>query len=101
METEATMIEKVVTGGQAGVEQAAWAAARRAGVATAGYMPRGFATEAGPAPRLGALHDAIEFPLDEARRVRANLRRADAMIWFGDPFSDDAKATFEACRELD
>jgi hypothetical protein len=94
------MIEKVVTGGESGVEQAAWLAARRAGVATGGYMPRGYATEDGPAPRVGALHDAIEFPLSEAQRLRANLRRVDALLWFGDPLSGEAKAVFEACREL-
>jgi hypothetical protein len=32
------MVRKVVTGGQSGAEQAAWAAARRAGIATGGYM---------------------------------------------------------------
>ncbi len=94
------MIQKVVTGGQAGAEQAAWAAARRAGIATGGYMSRGFQTEDGPAPRLGALYGAIEFPLDDARRTRANLRRADGLFWFGDPDSSEARDTFAACREL-
>jgi hypothetical protein len=94
------MIQKVVTGGQTGAEQAAWAAARRAGIATGGYMPRGFLTEEGPAPRLGALHGAIEFPFDDARRTRANLRRADGLFWFGDPDSSGASDTFAACREL-
>jgi hypothetical protein len=94
------MIQKVVTGGQTGAEQAAWAAARRAGIATGGYMPRGFLTEDGPAPRLGALYGAIEFPFDDARRTRANLRRADGLFWFGDPDSSEARETFAACREL-
>jgi hypothetical protein len=94
------MIEKIVTGGQSGAEQEAWAAARRAGVATGGYMRRGFATEDGPNPRLGALYGAIEFPLDEPTRARANLRRADAMLWLGDPLSDEGRAAIEACRDL-
>lgn len=94
------MIEKVITGGQAGAEQEAWVSARRAGVATGGYMPRGFVTEDGPRPRLGMLHGAIEFPLDDATRARANLRRADALLWLGDPLTDDGRAAIEACREL-
>ena len=94
------MIEKIVTGGQAGAEQEAWSAARRAGIATGGYMPRGFATEDGPRPRLGMLYGAIEFPLDDATRARANLRRADALLWLGDPLSDDGRAAIDACREL-
>lgn len=93
------MIRTVVTGGQTGVEQAAWAAARRAGIATAGYMPRGFLTEEGPNPRVGALYGAIEFPFDDARRIRANLRRADGLFWFGDPDAPEALDTFAACRE--
>lgn len=94
------MIEIVITGGQAGAEQAAWAAARRFGISTGGYMPRGYLTEDGPEPRLGALYNAIEFPLDESRRVRANLRRAQALLWFGDPIADEMKALIEASREL-
>lgn len=94
------MVRKVVTGGEAGAEQAAWAAARRAGVATGGYMPAGYRTEAGPAPRLGALHGAVEFPLDDARRLRANLRRADGLLWLGDADSPAAAEALAACREL-
>lgn len=94
------MLRRVVTGGQTGAEQAAWAAARRAGIATGGYMPRDFMTEDGPAPRVGQLHGAVEFPFDDARRIRANLRRADGLFWFGDPDSPEARDAFAACREL-
>ena len=87
------MIEKLITGGQSGAEQEAWASARRAGVATGGYMPRGFATEDGANPRLGALYGAIEFPLDDATRSRANLRRADALLWLGDPLTDEVRGS--------
>jgi hypothetical protein len=97
---EGRMIEKLITGGQSGAEQEAWASARRAGVATGGYMPRGFATEDGPNPRLGALYGAIEFPLDDATRSRANLRRADALLWLGDPLTDEGRAAIEACRAV-
>lgn len=94
------MIEKVITGGRSGAQQEAWAAARRAGVATGGYMPRGFATEDGPRPRLGMLYGAIEFPLDEPTRLRANLRRADALLWLGDPLAEEGQTAIGACREL-
>ena len=39
------MLEHVVTGGQSGVEQAAWRAAKRWGYKTSGMMPKGFITE--------------------------------------------------------
>ena len=91
-------MRKVIAGGQAGVEQAAWSAARRAGIATGGYMPARFATEAGPAPRLGLLHGAIEFPFDDDRRSRANARHADAVLWLGDPASPGARSTRAAAE---
>ena len=94
------MIQKVVTGGQTGAEQAAWVAARRAGIVTGGYMPRGFLTEDGPAPRLGALYGAIGSPWMMPGGSAHNLRRADGLFWFGDPDSPEAADTFAACREL-
>jgi len=42
----------VVSGGQTGVDQAALRAARASGIATGGWAPKGWATEAGPAPWL-------------------------------------------------
>src|SRR5690348_16712775 len=94
------MIRKVITGGQAGAEREAWASARRAGIATGGYMAAGFAAEDGPQPRLAALFGAIEFRMDDARRVRANLRHVDGLLWFGDPDTATARDTFAACREV-
>ena len=40
----------IVSGGQTGADQAAWRAARTAGIATAGFMPLGYLTEDGPRP---------------------------------------------------
>src|SRR5687767_8541201 len=94
------MLERVITGGQPGVEQEAWAAARRAGLATGGYMARDFLTDDGPAPRVAALYGALEFPLDDGRRLRANLRRSDALLWLGDLDSPEGRATLAACRAL-
>lgn len=39
------MLEWVITGGQTGVDQAGWRAAKAAGFATGGFMPMGFRTE--------------------------------------------------------
>ncbi len=94
------MIERMVTGGVTCAEWEAWASARRAGVATGGYMPRGWMTEDGPRPRLGMLYGAIEFPLAEPTRLRANLRRSEALLWLGDPTSADGTAALEAARDL-
>jgi hypothetical protein len=95
------MLGLVITGGQTGAEQAAWAAARRAGIATGGYMSGGFATEDGPSPRIAALYEATELRMSDARRVRANLRRSGGLLWLGDPNSPEGRATLDACRELE
>ena len=94
------MIQKVITGGQAGVERSAWSAARRAGLATGGYMAAGFVAEDGPQPRLAATFGAIEFRMDDARRTRANLRHVDGLLWFGAADLPHARDVFAACGEV-
>ena len=94
------MIQKVITGGQAGVERLAWSSARRAGIATGGYMGAGFQAEDGPQPRLAALFGAVEFRMDDARRVRANLRHVNGLLWFGDTDSALARDTIAASGEV-
>jgi len=46
------MLERIITGGQIGADQGALRAARAAGIATGGWAPAGWETEAGPAPEL-------------------------------------------------
>jgi hypothetical protein len=46
------MIEKVMSGGQTGADHGGLRAARRCGIATGGWAPRGWLTEAGPAEWL-------------------------------------------------
>jgi hypothetical protein len=48
---------------------------------------------------VASLYGAVEFPMDEARRIRANLRRSDGLFWFGDPGSSFARDAFFACLE--
>jgi hypothetical protein len=42
------VLDRVVSGGQTGADQAGWRAARASGIATGGWMPEGFLTEAEP-----------------------------------------------------
>src|SRR5437762_161045 len=56
------MLERVVSGGQAGADQGDWRAARALGIPTGGFMPRGFMTEAGPRPEFRELYGAVEHP---------------------------------------
>ena len=68
------MIDKVVTGGQAGADQGALRAARAAGIATGGYALAGWVTEAGPAPWL-AFFGLVELPGADTRPADVGTSR--------------------------
>ncbi len=73
----------MVTGGQTGVDQAAWRAAKRAGVLTGGWMPLGFLTETGPRSEFREEFGAEEHASpDPSQRTRANVRDSDASLIF-------------------
>jgi hypothetical protein len=78
------MIERIISGGQTGADQGAWRAAKRFGVPTGGWMPRGFLTETGLRPEFAAMYGAKEHASpDYPDRTRANVRSADLTIWIG------------------
>ena len=79
-------LHKVISGGQTGVDRAALAAARAAGLAIGGWCPPGRASEAGPIPPDLPLTetpaersaDAPEVP--RSLRTEWNVRDADATL---------------------
>ncbi len=95
------MLERVISGGQTGVDQAALRAATAAGIPTGGTAPKGWATEEGPAPWLA------DFGLVECTepgyppRTIANVRDSDGTLWIGDPSSPGGRLTIGTARELD
>jgi hypothetical protein len=104
------MIGLVTTGGQTGADQAGWRAAKALGIATGGWMPMGFRTEGRPdadglpgpdelhpefAELYGArAHESLEYRV----RTRANVREADAVVWFGDPSTRGGRTTLGLAR---
>jgi hypothetical protein len=94
-------IERVITGGQTGADQAAWRAAKKAGIATGGWMPKGFLTEDRPRPEFADLYGATEHPSpDYPPRTRSNAEQADALVWFGNPYSPGGRLTLQICAEV-
>ena len=95
------MLARVISGGQTGADQAAWRAARAAGLDTGGAMPRGFLTEVGPRPKFAREFAATEHDsADPSARTEANVREADATLIFGvEPCSRGTARTILACRE--
>jgi hypothetical protein len=74
------MIARVVSGGQSGVDLAALHVARELGIATGGFIPKGWLTEDGPKPEL-AEFGLVEMPTAAyPPRTRANVRAADATL---------------------
>jgi hypothetical protein len=95
------MLEKVISGGQTGADQAGWRAAKAAGIATGGYMPKGFLAEDGEHPEFAELYGAVEVQRcgrvsnAEMFRMRTwlNVLESDMTLWFGDLRSPGGRAT--------
>lgn len=101
------MIEKIVSGGQTGVDQSALRAARAAGIATGGWAPKGWLVEredgkkSVPAPWLADFGLVeCETPGYPAGSV-ANVVGSDATLWFGDWHTPGGRTTLDACRLSD
>jgi hypothetical protein len=93
------MLVKVISGGQTEADQGGLRAAKVAGVPTGGYAPRGWLTEAGPAPWL------VDYGLTECvapdypARTRRNVLAAHAVLWFGNPHSPGGRLTLRLAQE--
>ena len=77
------ILERVISGGQTGADRAALAAAKAAGVATGGWMPKGFRAQDGPRPEFAEVygvteHTSAHYP----PRTALNVKEADATLRF-------------------
>lgn len=75
------MLEKVISGGQTGVDQVAIIVASEYGLKTGGIMPEGWRTEVGPNPEFGQKYGlregtSPEYPI----RTEANVRNSDGTM---------------------
>jgi hypothetical protein len=95
------VLEKIISGGQTGADQAGWRAARAFGVPTGGWMPKRFLTDDEPHPEFAERFGAAELPTDsDAARTEENVRESDGTLWFGETTTSGAQATVEACLRL-
>ncbi len=78
------LLQRVISGGQTGVDVAALRAAQRCSIPTGGWMPRGYRTNQGPRPAYAALYGlrALTAP-DYPTRTRANVMEADLTLRVG------------------
>ncbi len=95
------MLDRIISGGRAGAEQAAWRAAMAYGVPTGGWMPEGFLTEEGPRPEFAEDFGAEEMPAgSEVAPTERNAQDSDGTLWLGDTTTAGAHATVGACQRL-
>lgn len=95
------MLDKIVSGGQTGADQAGLRAARAFGIPTGGQVPRGFMTEDGPRPEFADLYKMTEAPLgQQSTCTEQNVRDSDATLWFGETTTPSAQETVSACLAL-
>ena len=88
---------KVISGGQTGAEQGGLRAAKRLGLPTGGFAPKGWRTENGPAAWLGTEYGLQEHESSEyAPRTQANVLASDATVWFGSEASPGFACTQRA-----
>lgn len=92
-------LTKVVSGGQTGADQGGLFGAAAARIPTGGWAPRGWRTEAGPAPWLAAFglqeHTEAGYP----PRTMANVDLADGVLLVGKDTSHGSRLTATyACR---
>jgi Circularly permutated YpsA SLOG family len=92
------MLDKIVSGGETGANQAAWQSAKAVGLRTGGWMRTGFSTDDGSHPEFAREFAAAELPADSEHAPAAqNVKDSDGTFWFGRTTTLDAQATVAAC----
>jgi hypothetical protein len=95
------MLSKIISGGQTGADQAGLAAAKKFGLQTGGWMPKGFKTLDGLRPDMGRLYSCKEHTnCDYGPRTEANVADSDGTIRLAGNFGSAGEAcTLRAIRK--
>ena len=74
-------LERVISGGQTGADRAALVVAKAAGIATGGWMPKGFRAHDGERPEFAALYGMSEHASHRyPPRTALNVKEADVTL---------------------
>lgn len=96
------MTLKIYSGGQSGADQAGLRAAKRFGLPTGGWIPKGFLTEFGPRPDFAVLYGLRETSSSQyPPRTLMNVEVAEATLWFGTGDTAGYACTKNACIRAD
>ncbi len=93
-------LERVISGGQTGADRAGLIAARAAGIATGGWMPKGFRALDGGRPEFAELYGIREHTSDRyPPRTALNVKDSDATLRFATDWdSPGERLTLELCE---
>ena len=93
---------KIISGGQTGADQAALRAARRLGIETGGWMPRGWRTEEGQRPEFRGRYGMQEHERsDYPSRTWRNVKIADGTLILGNVETSGCSLTLRVCEGLE
>lgn len=94
-------LERVISGGQTGADRAGLAAARAAGLATGGWMPRGFLAHDGPHPEFAERYGLRETASDRYRpRTAMNVQHSCGTVRFATVWDSPGELlTLAMCRK--
>lgn len=94
-----SVLVRIISGGQTGVDRAALEVAKELGIATGGWAPKGWRIDGGTDPSLEGFgpreHSSSYYPA----RTAANVCDADATIMFGDVTSPGCALTVRLCQK--
>jgi len=95
------VIEKIISGGQIGADIAALRVAKRLGIETGGFAPKGFRTLKGKMPELGTKYDLIELQdIAYPPRTYANVEVSDGTMRFAYSFlTSGERCTMKAIKK--
>jgi hypothetical protein len=97
------MIQKIISGGQIGADQAGWIAAKKQGIKTGGYMPKGFKTKGIKTPyayhpEFAELYGAVEHHLDTyPPRTALNVKESCGTVRFATDFNTPGEVLTHNC----
>jgi hypothetical protein len=94
------ILERVISGGQTGADRAALAAAKATGIATGGWMPKGFRAQDGPRPEFATMYGVQEHASDRyPPRTALNVKESDATLRFATDWDSPGEAlTLQMCE---
>ena len=96
-----TMLKKIISGGQTGADIGGLIVAKKFGLETGGWIPKGFKTQAGPRPDYAETYGLQEHTSESyVPRTFANVRDSDATIRIaGDLESPGERCTLKAIEQ--